>query len=85
MKRLFPTVPVVSKPTAALDLYYPSNPQSLGLFLSFLLCQMPETAKLYNDFACAFIFKNKLNVVLENCKLLVEGLGIFKMTTFDMG
>ncbi|NXY34124.1 TGM4 glutamyltransferase, partial [Pomatorhinus ruficollis] len=47
--------------------------------------QMPETAKLYNDFTCAFIFKNKLNVTLENCKLLVEGLGIFKMTTFDMG
>ncbi|NXI86225.1 TGM4 glutamyltransferase, partial [Rhipidura dahli] len=47
--------------------------------------QMPETAKLYNDFNCAFIFKNKLNVTLENCKLLVEGLGIFKMTTFDQG
>ncbi|NXC52007.1 TGM4 glutamyltransferase, partial [Aleadryas rufinucha] len=47
--------------------------------------QMPETAKLYNDFTCAFIFKNKLNVTLENCKLLVEGLGIFKMTTFDQG
>lgn len=46
---------------------------------------MPETAKLYNDFNCAFIFKNKLNVTLENCKLLVEGLGIFKMTTFDLG
>ncbi|KAM4793127.1 protein-glutamine gamma-glutamyltransferase 4 [Cyanocitta cristata] len=47
--------------------------------------QMPETAKLYNDFSCALIFKNKLNVTLENCKLLVEGLGIFKMTTFDQG
>ncbi|NWZ37744.1 TGM4 glutamyltransferase, partial [Brachypodius atriceps] len=47
--------------------------------------QMPETAKLYNDFTCAFIFKNKLNVTLENCKLLVEGLGLFKMTTFDQG
>ncbi|NXF06094.1 TGM4 glutamyltransferase, partial [Smithornis capensis] len=47
--------------------------------------QMPETAKLNNDFTCAFIFKNKLNVTLENCKLLVEGLGIFKMTTFDQG
>lgn len=46
---------------------------------------MPETAKLYNDFTCAFTFKNKLNVTLENCKLLVEGLGIFKMTTFDQG
>ncbi|KAL2307678.1 hypothetical protein Nmel_000652, partial [Mimus melanotis] len=47
--------------------------------------QMPETAKLYNDFNCAFIFKNKLKVTLENCKLLVEGLGIFKMTTFEQG
>ncbi|NXD19443.1 TGM4 glutamyltransferase, partial [Spelaeornis formosus] len=47
--------------------------------------QMPETAKLYNDFTCAFIFKNKLNVTLENCKLLVEGLGIIKMTTFEQG
>ncbi|XP_009864738.1 PREDICTED: protein-glutamine gamma-glutamyltransferase 4, partial [Apaloderma vittatum] len=47
--------------------------------------QMPETAKLNQEFSCAFIFKNKLNVPLENCKLLVEGLGIFKMTTFDQG
>ncbi|NXE87740.1 TGM4 glutamyltransferase, partial [Menura novaehollandiae] len=47
--------------------------------------QMPETAVLNNDFTCAFIFKNKLNVTLENCKLLVEGLGLFKMTTFDQG
>ncbi|NWT10804.1 TGM4 glutamyltransferase, partial [Vireo altiloquus] len=47
--------------------------------------QMPETAKLYNDFTCALMFKNKLNVTLENCKLLVEGLGLFKMTTFDQG
>ncbi|XP_005510703.2 protein-glutamine gamma-glutamyltransferase 4 [Columba livia] len=47
--------------------------------------QMPETAKLNEEFTCAFIFKNKLNVPLDNCKLLVEGLGIFKMTTFDQG
>ncbi|NWU99221.1 TGM4 glutamyltransferase, partial [Upupa epops] len=47
--------------------------------------QMPETAKLNKDFNCAFIFKNKLNVPLENCKLMVEGLGLFKMTTFDQG
>lgn len=46
---------------------------------------MPEIAKLYNDFTCAFIFKNKLNVILENCKLLVEGLGLLKMTTFEQG
>ncbi|XP_033924080.1 protein-glutamine gamma-glutamyltransferase 4 [Melopsittacus undulatus] len=47
--------------------------------------QMPETAKLNKEFTCAFIFKNKLNVPLDNCKLLVEGLGIFKMATFDQG
>ncbi|KFQ76981.1 Protein-glutamine gamma-glutamyltransferase 4, partial [Phaethon lepturus] len=47
--------------------------------------QMPETAKLNKEFACAFIFKNTLNMPLDNCKLLVEGLGIFKMATFDEG
>ncbi|NXC42339.1 TGM4 glutamyltransferase, partial [Penelope pileata] len=47
--------------------------------------QMPETAKVNKDFACSFIFKNKLNVPMDNCKLMVEGLGIFKMTTFEEG
>ncbi|NXP06928.1 TGM4 glutamyltransferase, partial [Thinocorus orbignyianus] len=47
--------------------------------------QMPEKAKLNRDFTCSFIFKNRLNVPLDNCKLLVEGLGIFKMATFDQG
>ncbi|XP_010137307.1 PREDICTED: protein-glutamine gamma-glutamyltransferase 4, partial [Buceros rhinoceros silvestris] len=47
--------------------------------------QMPETAKLNQDFKCAFIFKNTLNVPLTNCKLFVEGLGLFKLTTFDEG
>ncbi|NXR14491.1 TGM4 glutamyltransferase, partial [Semnornis frantzii] len=47
--------------------------------------QMPERAKLNEEFTCAFIFKNKLNVALDNCKLIVEGLGLFKMTTFDQG
>ncbi|NWH48341.1 TGM4 glutamyltransferase, partial [Fregata magnificens] len=47
--------------------------------------QMPETAKLNKEFSCAFIFQNNLNVPLDNCKLLVEGLGIFKMTVFDEG
>ncbi|NXE78224.1 TGM4 glutamyltransferase, partial [Cochlearius cochlearius] len=47
--------------------------------------QMPETAELNKEFACAFIFKNKLNMPLDNCKLLVEGLGMFKMTEFDEG
>ncbi|NXG70744.1 TGM4 glutamyltransferase, partial [Baryphthengus martii] len=47
--------------------------------------QMPETARLNQQFTCAFIFKNKLNIPLDNCKLMVEGLGLFKMTTFDQG
>ncbi|NXI90103.1 TGM4 glutamyltransferase, partial [Psophia crepitans] len=47
--------------------------------------QMPEMAKLNQEFSCAFIFKNKLNVPLDNCKLRVEGLGIFKLSTFDQG
>ncbi|NXT38866.1 TGM4 glutamyltransferase, partial [Pelecanoides urinatrix] len=47
--------------------------------------QMPEMAKLNKEFSCAFIFKNKLNMSLDNCKLLVEGLGIFKMAEFDEG
>ncbi|XP_040445659.1 protein-glutamine gamma-glutamyltransferase 4 [Falco naumanni] len=47
--------------------------------------QMPETAKLNKEFTCAFIFKNELNIALDNCKLLVEGLGLFKMATFDEG
>ncbi|NWH76097.1 TGM4 glutamyltransferase, partial [Piaya cayana] len=47
--------------------------------------QMPETAKLNQDFTCAFIFKNKLNTTLDKCKLLVEGLGLFKMAAFDEG
>ncbi|NXI68493.1 TGM4 glutamyltransferase, partial [Anseranas semipalmata] len=47
--------------------------------------QMPETATVNKDFTCAFIFKNKLNVPLDNCKLMVEGLGIFKMATFEEG
>jgi len=46
---------------------------------------MPEKAKLNEEFRCAFIFKNKLNIAMENCKLLVEGLGMFKMSTFDQG
>ncbi|XP_048807188.1 protein-glutamine gamma-glutamyltransferase 4 [Lagopus muta] len=47
--------------------------------------QMPETAQLNKDFTCAFIFKNRLNIPMDNCKLMVEGLGIFKMATFDEG
>ncbi|XP_051466194.1 protein-glutamine gamma-glutamyltransferase 4 [Apus apus] len=50
-----------------------------------IVIQMPETARLNEEFTCAFIFKNKLNVRLDNCKLMVEGLGLFKMSTFDEG
>ncbi|KAL8165520.1 UNVERIFIED_CONTAM: hypothetical protein K2H54_046738, partial [Gekko kuhli] len=50
-----------------------------------LKVEMPETAKINEDFKCAFIFKNTLSIPLENCKLHVEGLGIFRMETFDQG
>nr|XP_056713039.1 protein-glutamine gamma-glutamyltransferase 4 [Euleptes europaea] len=50
-----------------------------------LKVEMPETAKINEDFQCAFIFKNTLPIPLENCKLHVEGLGIFRMETFDQG
>ncbi|XP_069067613.1 protein-glutamine gamma-glutamyltransferase 4 [Pleurodeles waltl] len=46
---------------------------------------MPETAKIGQDFTCSFTFKNSLSIPLENCKLHVEGLGIFKLETFDQG
>ncbi|XP_029445551.1 protein-glutamine gamma-glutamyltransferase 4 [Rhinatrema bivittatum] len=47
--------------------------------------EMPETAKLNEDFTCTFTFKNTLNIPLENCKLHVEGLALFKPETFDEG
>ncbi|XP_061443189.1 protein-glutamine gamma-glutamyltransferase 4 [Rhineura floridana] len=50
-----------------------------------LKVEMSETAKVNEDFTCAFIFKNTLSIPLENCKLHVEGLGIFTMETFDQG
>lgn len=50
-----------------------------------LKVEMPEKAKINQDFTCAFIFKNTLSIPLENCKLHVEGLGIFAMETFDQG
>uniref|UniRef100_A0A8D0L7K0 Transglutaminase 4 n=1 Tax=Sphenodon punctatus TaxID=8508 RepID=A0A8D0L7K0_SPHPU len=50
-----------------------------------LKVEMPETAKINEDFTCAFIFKNTLAFPLENCKLYIEGLGIFKMETFEQG
>ncbi|NWX14609.1 TGM4 glutamyltransferase, partial [Aegotheles bennettii] len=50
-----------------------------------IVIEMPETARLNQEFTCAFIFKNKLNMTLTNCKLMVEGLGLFKVSTFDEG
>ncbi|XP_048367765.1 protein-glutamine gamma-glutamyltransferase 4 [Sphaerodactylus townsendi] len=50
-----------------------------------LRVEMPETAKINEDFKCAFVFKNTLSIPLENCKLHVEGLGFFRMETFDQG
>ncbi|XP_030065145.1 protein-glutamine gamma-glutamyltransferase 4 [Microcaecilia unicolor] len=47
--------------------------------------EMPETAKLNKDFTCTFTFKNTLKIPLESCKLHVEGLGLFKLETFDEG
>ncbi|XP_032091573.1 protein-glutamine gamma-glutamyltransferase 4 isoform X1 [Thamnophis elegans] len=50
-----------------------------------LKIEMADTAKVNQDFTCAFIFKNTLSIPLENCKLYVEGLGIFMMEVFDQG
>nr|XP_013806247.1 PREDICTED: protein-glutamine gamma-glutamyltransferase 4 [Apteryx mantelli mantelli] len=47
--------------------------------------EMPATAKVDQEFNCAFIFKNTLRIPLQDCKLCVEGLGMFKMTSFDEG
>ncbi|NXL86607.1 TGM4 glutamyltransferase, partial [Alectura lathami] len=75
--------------TAIAEIEGTSEKLTKELVLSFeyppIQVQMPETGKLNKDFTCAFIFKNKLNVPMDNCKLMVEGLGIFKMTTFEEG
>ncbi|NXD08709.1 TGM4 glutamyltransferase, partial [Nothocercus nigrocapillus] len=47
--------------------------------------EMPATAKVDEEFSCAFVFKNTLSMALRDCKLCVEGLGMFKMTSFDEG
>ncbi|XP_066485277.1 protein-glutamine gamma-glutamyltransferase 4 [Tiliqua scincoides] len=62
-----------------------SDEQSLTFQYPPLKVEMPETAKINQDFTCAFIFKNTLSIPLDNCKLHVEGLGIFAMETFDQG
>uniref|UniRef100_A0A8C8SA85 Protein-glutamine gamma-glutamyltransferase 4 n=1 Tax=Pelusios castaneus TaxID=367368 RepID=A0A8C8SA85_9SAUR len=50
-----------------------------------LKVEMPEIAKIHEDFTCSFIFKNTLTIPLEKCQLHVEGLGIFKMNTINQG
>ncbi|XP_018423459.1 PREDICTED: protein-glutamine gamma-glutamyltransferase 4 [Nanorana parkeri] len=50
-----------------------------------LKVEMPETAKIDEDFTCTLTFKNTLNIPLEKCELHVEGLGIFKLEKFDQG
>ncbi|XP_069051328.1 protein-glutamine gamma-glutamyltransferase 4 [Lepisosteus oculatus] len=46
---------------------------------------MPATAKTGEPFTCTFTFKNNIGVVMESCKLHVEGLGLFRLETFDQG
>ncbi|XP_072268374.1 protein-glutamine gamma-glutamyltransferase 4 [Pyxicephalus adspersus] len=50
-----------------------------------LKVEMPETAKIDEDFICTFTFKNTLSIPLEKCELHVEGLGIFKLEKFEHG
>ncbi|MEE6510537.1 hypothetical protein FKM82_030437 [Ascaphus truei] len=50
-----------------------------------IMVEMPETAKIDEDFSCTFTFKNSLSIPLEKCELHVEGLGIFKLEHFDQG
>ncbi|KAE8596954.1 hypothetical protein XENTR_v10016294 [Xenopus tropicalis] len=47
--------------------------------------EMPETAKINEDFSCTFTFKNTLSIQLDKCQLHVEGLSMFKLETFDEG
>ncbi|KAM8967046.1 protein-glutamine gamma-glutamyltransferase 4 [Pelodytes ibericus] len=47
--------------------------------------EMPEFAKIDEDFTCTFTFKNSLSIPLEKCELYVEGLGIFRREKFDHG
>ncbi|XP_064199960.1 protein-glutamine gamma-glutamyltransferase 4-like [Anguilla rostrata] len=47
--------------------------------------ELPDTAKLGKKFTGTFTFKNTTGVAMDNCKLLVEGLGLFKLATFNQG
>ncbi|KAJ8288266.1 hypothetical protein COCON_G00009250 [Conger conger] len=46
---------------------------------------LPATAKIGQQFRGTFTFKNTTGVAMDNCKLLVEGLGLFKLATFNEG
>ncbi|XP_018610188.1 protein-glutamine gamma-glutamyltransferase 4-like [Scleropages formosus] len=46
---------------------------------------IPSQGSLGKPFTCTFTFKNNTGVTMENCKLQVEGLGLFKLTTFNKG
>ncbi|XP_028673687.2 protein-glutamine gamma-glutamyltransferase 4-like [Erpetoichthys calabaricus] len=47
--------------------------------------EMPDSVRVGEKFTCTFIFKNDTGVPMENTKLHVEGLGLFKLETFDEG
>ncbi|KAJ8290846.1 hypothetical protein GJAV_G00018270 [Gymnothorax javanicus] len=46
---------------------------------------LPTTAKLGEQFTGSFTFKNTTGLPMDDCKLLVEGLGLFQLATFDEG
>ncbi|KAI1885613.1 hypothetical protein AGOR_G00205630 [Albula goreensis] len=46
---------------------------------------LPDTAKIGKQFTGTFTFQNTTGLPMDNCKLLVEGLGLFQLTTFNEG
>nr|XP_005999060.1 PREDICTED: protein-glutamine gamma-glutamyltransferase 4 [Latimeria chalumnae] len=50
-----------------------------------IVAEMPATAKIGETVVCTFTFKNQLSIPLDNCKLHVEGLGLFKLETLNQG
>ncbi|KAM4688250.1 protein-glutamine gamma-glutamyltransferase 4 [Discoglossus pictus] len=63
------------------------NSESMVISFKYppIVVDMPETAKIDEDFTCTFTFKNTLSIPLEKVELHVEGLGIFKLEKFDQG
>ncbi|KAJ8290848.1 hypothetical protein GJAV_G00018290 [Gymnothorax javanicus] len=47
--------------------------------------ELPTTAKLGKQFVGTFTFKNTTGMQMDDCKLHVEGLGLFQVETFDQG